>query len=255
MKIVIIGTGNVATVLGRKFKQAGHVILQVCGRSKEAVIGLTKEWNATAVMDWASITRDADLYLIALSDTALTDIEKNIRLTDQLVVHTAGSVSLNVLEKVSSSFGVFYPFQTLRKEISSIPEIPVFIDANSEKAKEILKQVALTISGQVTEANDKQRMQYHLSAILVNNFSNYFYALAEGYCKNHGLEFNKLLPLIRETADRLQHISPRLAQTGPAIRKDIATIEKHRKMLESDPALQALYSFVSGQILQFKWGN
>lgn len=253
MKIVIIGTGNVATVLGRKLKNAGHTIAQVCGRDKQAVIGLSKEWGAAAIIDRAAITRDAELYLIALTDAALINIEQTIVLTDQLVVHTAGSVSIKVLEKVSSSYGVFYPFQTLRKEITIIPEIPVFIDANAEPAREKLRQLAGTISGQVNEANDRQRMQYHLSAILVNNFTNYLYAVAEEYCHKNGLDFKNLLPLIQETANRLHQCSPAMVQTGPAIRKDMATIESHRQLLDTDPSLKDLYTFISEQILHFKW--
>jgi predicted short-subunit dehydrogenase-like oxidoreductase (DUF2520 family) len=253
MKIVIIGTGNVATVLGRKLKNAGHNIAQVCGRNKEAVIGLSKELGAAAIIDWYAITRDAELYLVALSDAALTNIDKIIQLTDQLVVHTAGSVSIEVLKKISSGYGVFYPFQTLRKEVTTIPAIPVFIDANSQIAKDTLRQLAGTISAEVNDANDKQRMQYHLCAILVNNFSNYFYAIAEDYCNKNGLDFKNLLPLIQETANRLQQCSPRLVQTGPAIRNDMATIEKHRQLLDDDPSVKNLYTFVSEQILHFKW--
>jgi predicted short-subunit dehydrogenase-like oxidoreductase (DUF2520 family) len=253
MKIVIIGTGNVATVLGRKFKIAGHDIVQVCGRNKAAVFGLSKELGAAAIIDWAAITRNAEIYLIALSDTAIVNINKSIQLTDQLVVHTAGSVPMDILEKVSSRYGVFYPYQTLRKEVSAIPEIPVFIDANSEAAKDKLKQLARTISTQVSEANDKQRMQYHLCAILVNNFSNYFYAIAEDYCTKNGLGFENLLPLIQETAHRLKQFPPRAVQTGPAIRNDRLTIEKHQQLLEEDPSLKALYTFVSEQIHHFKW--
>jgi predicted short-subunit dehydrogenase-like oxidoreductase (DUF2520 family) len=253
MKIVIVGTGNVATVLGRKFKKAGHTIAQVCGRNKEAAIGLSKELGAAAIIDRAAITRDAELYLIALSDTALIEIDKNLQLTDQLVVHTAGSVSMGVLKNVSSYYGVFYPFQTIRKEVEPVPEIPFFIDANTDESKQKLIKLGRTISDKVNEANDEQRLQYHLCAIIVNNFSNYFYAVAEKYCNSHQLDFKNLLPLIQETANRLQQFSPRQVQTGPAIRNDLMTIEKHRQLLNDDASLKTLYTLLTENILQFKW--
>jgi predicted short-subunit dehydrogenase-like oxidoreductase (DUF2520 family) len=253
MKIVIIGTGNVATVLGRKFKAAGHIIVQLYGRNKEAAIGLSKELGATAVIDKAAITQDAELYLIAISDSALTEAHKNLQLTDQLVVHTAGSVPMNVLKNSSSNYGVFYPFQTIRKEVEPIPEIPLLVDANNETSKQQLITLGRTISSNVSEADDTQRIQYHLCAIIVNNFSNYFYAVAENYCNAHGLDFKNLLPLIEETANRLRQFSPRQVQTGPAIRNDVVTIQKHLELLNDNPPLKDLYSLLTKNILHFKW--
>jgi predicted short-subunit dehydrogenase-like oxidoreductase (DUF2520 family) len=253
MKIVIMGTGNIATVLGRKFKMAGHIIVQVYGRSKEATIGLSKELGATAIIDRSAITRDAELYLLALSDSALTEADQYLQLTDQLIVHTAGSVSIDVLRNISSNYGVFYPLQTIRKEVEPIPEIPLFIDANNEASKQQLMGLGKTISSSVNEAGDIQRTRYHLCAIIVNNFSNYFYAVAENYCLLHELDFKNLLPLIEETAHRLQQFSPRQVQTGPAVRNDAITIQKHLELLNDDPRLRDLYSLLSENIFQFKW--
>ena len=250
MQIVIIGTGNTATVVSKKLKAAGHSIIQVFGRNPEAAALLAGQLNAAACSAWNAITIDAELYIIALADKAITTDTIQLRLKDQLVVHTAGAVSMDILKKISSSYGVLYPFQSIRKEIEILPDIPLLIDASSDAAKEKLMALAKTISFSVRFADDATRMKYHLCAVMTNNFSNYLYAVTEDYCKKQALDFHFLLPLIDETARRLHHFSPRSVQTGPAIRGDMTTIEHHLQLLKDEPELQKIYSFFTEQILR-----
>ncbi|MEO5681095.1 MAG: DUF2520 domain-containing protein [Chitinophagaceae bacterium] len=253
MQIVIIGTGNTATVLGKQLKMAGHFIVQVYGRNPEAAARLAGELQAAYCSGWTNITQQAELYIIALSDQALTGGEVQLQLKNQLLVHTAGSVAMEVLKNNSSVYGVFYPLQTLKKGIEPVPAIPVLIDGSSADARASLLSLAKTITQTVSIANDAERMKYHLCAVMTNNFSNYLYILAENYCQKNGLNFSNLLPLIDETANRLHHFSPRMVQTGPAIRKDIGTIEQHSNILDSDPELKKIYQFFTESMLRFPW--
>ena len=87
-------------------------------------------------------------------------------------------------------------------------------------------------------------------AVMVNNFTNHLYALIEKYCKDEGLDFYLLLPLIQETAARLEDASPSKTQTGPAIRGDDATIEKHLDLLNKYPQLKKIYELFTESISQ-----
>jgi predicted short-subunit dehydrogenase-like oxidoreductase (DUF2520 family) len=183
-----------------------------------------------------------------VSDIAVEEVMKELRLPEKTIVHTAASVSKNVLEKATQHFGVFYPLQSLKKEIDHLPEIPIIIDASDEATLNELDVLAHSISSKVVEANDEQRLKLHLAAIFCNNFVNHLYALAESYCKRENIDFNLLLPLIKETAERLEEIPPSQSQTGPAIRNDKATIEKHLAMLQSYPQLQKIYALLTESI-------
>lgn len=253
MKIVIIGTGNVATVLAKKLAVAGHTILQVYGRNGEAAMALANQVSAASCSSLAAITQDAELYIAAVADGGLESIAANLRLHDQLLVHTAGAVSIEIFKGVSSAYGVFYPFQSIRKEIDPMPELPVMIDASTAAAKELLLATAKTISEKVSIADDAVRAKYHLCAVITNNFSNYLNTLAEAYCLKNGLHFSNLLPLFDESARRLHHFSPRQTQTGPAIRQDAATIRRHLDMLKADAALAGLYRVFSDEIASHPW--
>jgi len=248
MKIVIIGTGNTATVLGRKLKAAGHNIMQVFGRDSMSASKLAYELGTESTNYWNVVNKDADIYILAVSDIAVEEVMKELRLSEKTIVHTAASVSKNVLKKATHHFGVFYPLQSLKKEIDHLPEIPIIIDASDEATLNELDVLAHSISSKVVEANDEQRLKLHLAAIFCNNFVNHLYALAETYCKRENIDFNLLLPLIKETAERLEEIPPSKSQTGPAIRNDRATIEKHLTMLKAYPQLQKIYALLTESI-------
>jgi predicted short-subunit dehydrogenase-like oxidoreductase (DUF2520 family) len=253
MEIVIIGSGNVATVLGRKFKAAGHRILQVVSRNASAASKLAYEWDTESTNYPSIINRNAEVYIIAVSDDAIGDVIDNLKLPKKVVAHTAASVPKEILKDVTEHYGVFYPLQSLRKEMNEIPQAPIFFDGSDDITKKKLEALALSISPEhAMQADYDERAKLHLAAVLVSNFTNHLYALAEDFCKKEGIKFKELLPLILETTNRLKEISPQESQTGPAIRNDEETIMKHIEMLESNPRLKKIYESMTESIKSFK---
>lgn len=250
MKIVMIGTGNTATVLGRKLRQAGHEIVQVFGRNSNEASELAYLLDTESTNYWNVVNRTADLYILAVSDIAVEDVFRELRLPGKTVVHTAASVSKEVLSDGAAHYGVLYPLQSLKKDSGYLPDIPVLIDASDKPTLAMLDLLAHSFSSRVVEAGDEARAKIHLAAVMVNNFSNHLYALVEKYCREEGLDFYLLLPLIKETAMRLDVVSPLKSQTGPALRGDHPTIEKHLALLENYPQLKRIYELMSESIAQ-----
>jgi predicted short-subunit dehydrogenase-like oxidoreductase (DUF2520 family) len=248
MNIVIIGSGNVATVIGGKMAEAGHTILQVIGRREEPAATLAAELKCRYSTRWEDIDQDAELYLVALSDASLEKLEWP--LPGKLVVHTAGAIAGSALSGVSERYGVLYPLQSLRKEIRPFPEFPLLIDANRPEDLVLVENLARTIARQVERADDSTRLKLHMAATLVNNFTNYLYTLAAGYCLKENIHFSLLLPLIRETAQRLDKYAPMDVQTGPAIRGDEATIARHLNLLDNYKNIKDLYDLFTNKIEQ-----
>jgi predicted short-subunit dehydrogenase-like oxidoreductase (DUF2520 family) len=253
MQIVIIGTGNVATVLAKKLYAAGHTIVQVYGRNAAAANVLAEAVGAAPCNSIKHLTKQAGIYILAVADKALYELVAGIRLGHQLVVHTAGAVSKEILNNVSSQYGVFYPYQTIRKEMEPLPPVPVMIDANDEMALQTLRTLAGSITEQVSVAGDMARMQYHVCAVMTNNFSNYLYALTRDYCLKNKLDFNNLLPLLDETTRRLHQFAPQEVQTGPAVRKDTGTVQQHLLLLQNEPAMKKVYEVLSEGIMAYPW--
>jgi predicted short-subunit dehydrogenase-like oxidoreductase (DUF2520 family) len=252
MKIVIIGTGNVATVLGRKIVQCGHHIVQVAGRNAAHAQTLGALLDTPYNNNFYEIADNADVYIIAVSDTALAGIETWLPVKMKgIAVHTAGSVSKMVLKNVAGSYGVLYPLQSLRSDRQAVPEIPLLIDADSPGTLRSIQTFAASLSGKVQFADDAARLKLHIGAVITNNFTNYLYTLTQDFCTKESLDFSLLLPLLHETVDRLEQYPAQLMQTGPAVRNDKDTIAKHLSLLKTYPALSGLYAELSGSISEY----
>jgi hypothetical protein len=247
MRVTLVGSGNVATVLGRKLVQSGHIIHQVISQNFDHAKHLANELSAEAVKE---ADDNSDICIVAVSDDALQNISSWMGPRRQFVIHTAGSISMDVLNGVSDNYGVLWPLQSLRKENATIPALPLIIDANNQWNKMKLTGFAQSFGDSVTVANDEERRKLHLCAVSTNNFSNYLFSLTEEYCLKEGVDFKLLLPLLHETVDRLHFHSAADLQTGPAIRKDESTIGKHRSLLSNDRSLLEVYDFFTERIMQ-----
>ncbi|ANH81012.1 hypothetical protein A8C56_08500 [Niabella ginsenosidivorans] len=250
MKIVIIGTGNVAAVLGRKLIKAHHEIIQVYGRNATAASELAYEWNTRSVNYASLISKEADFYLIAVADSAITVIAADLQLKNKIVAHTAAAVPMEVLKNVSENYGVLYPLQSLRKQQHSLPALAIYTEASNAYTQKILDHLAASVSDiPVHTAGIDKRTQLHVAAVFVNNFTNYLFDLAAAFCKKEGIDFKELLPLVKNTADRLETEAPGDLQTGPAVRKDLETINRHKALLKDYPEQLAVYDFLTTALM------
>jgi len=250
MKIVIIGTGNVARVLGSMLLQANHTILQVFGRSQQMLNECSDILHAAPITDLSEINKEAEVCIIAISDGAIPSIATQLHLPNTILVHTSGGVAIDVLNK-HSRYGVLYPLQSLRKELPYIPKVPLFVDGSSGEVKATIAALAKTISAEVHFANDEERLKLHVAAVFCSNFTNHLFALANAFCNKEQLHFNYLMPLMEETVHRMQFDAPVHLQTGPAIRRDEVTIQRHLEILQSYPLLASVYTMLTQSIQ--KW--
>lgn len=250
MKVVIIGSGNVATVLARMIRQAGHSIVQVVSRQIDNAATLADELGCPYTDYKGSIVPGADIYLVAIADIALKEIHHSLKAGDKLVVHTAGSVPMDILMEASTNYGVLYPLQSLRKENLQLHgDIPFLVDGNSAEAISAIGKFAHSISSSVETATDQQRLKLHIAAVFVSNFTNHLYALAHEYCGKVGVSFKTLQPLIEETALGIREHAPADMQTGPAVRRDNTTLDKHLRELAIYPKLRNVYLKMSDSIM------
>lgn len=250
MTITILGTGNVAFVLSKLLKEANHTIATIYGRNKTELNQMARILNAEAISNIDQIKDNADICLIAVSDTAIEALSKELNIGKTLVVHTSGATSKEVLNRFEN-YGVLYPLQSIRKEMQYIPPIPFFVDANTNENRNLLQQLASSTGNEVNVANDDQRLHLHLAAVLCSNFTNHLYALTQDFCAKQSLNFHLLYPLIKETAERLEWFPAAQLQTGPAIRYDEPTIQRHLQLLESYPQLHHLYQILTQSIRDF----
>ncbi len=252
MQVVIIGSGNVATVLANRMHGQGISIKEVYSQSYAHANLLATKVNAKALNNLENISQDADLYLIAVSDKAIESIVSQLKLPNKLVVHTAGSVSIQVLQQASNKIGVLYPVQSLRTDMNEATLIPFLIDGNTTDTIQQLEELAKLLHSPVAFGNDEVRAKLHVAAVFACNFVNYMYVQSALFCEKEQIPFSLLQPLIEETANRLQNNHPSTVFTGPAVRGDIQTINKHLELLSAYPEQEKLYSFITQLIMGTK---
>lgn len=246
--ISFIGSGNVATHLASALQNSGHRIVEVFSPNIENINRFAEKFDCLALDSLENLDSKVDLLIIAVPDAKVEEVAKAMPQFKGIVVHTSGITPMNVLDGVRN-YGVFYPLQTFTKDRKlDISDAPFCIEGSSEEVREKLFNLAREISSSVQFVNSDQRTQLHLAAVMVSNFTNHLYGISHDFLGSKLLDFALLLPLIRETAAKVQDISPKKAQTGPARRRDEATVESHLKMLESSPEREELYRLFSKQI-------
>ena len=251
-RIVFIGAGNLATRLSIEMKAHGFEVAQVWSRTEASARTLASRIGAPYTTAVDEIVDDADLYIFAVKDTALADLIAAMPHRRGLWVHTAGSVDLDIFASAGVRHGVFYPLQTFSKaRRPDFSEIPIFIEAATEADRGLLYEAAARITSSVIDATSEQRRHLHLAAVFACNFTNHMYAIAARLVEEHNLPFEALRPLIKETAAKIEDLTPLEAQTGPAIRFDEAVISRHLALLDGEPDLQAIYGLVSRSIHAF----
>ncbi|MDD3876679.1 MAG: DUF2520 domain-containing protein [Bacteroidales bacterium] len=255
LNIVVIGSGNVATQLARILFTKGHKILQIYSRTLSNAHVLAKEVDALATSSFQDIHTQADLYIIAITDTAIYEAAKKLSHVNGLVVHTSGTTDMNVLGHLNSH-GVFYPLQTFSKfNKMDFRNIPILIEASDTENFDILHNLAESISSNVHAVNSEKRSFLHLAAIFANNFTNHLYFAAQKILFEKELDFDLIRPLIMESALKVMSALPSEVQTGPSVRNDVMTINKHLKMLETQIDLKTIYQLISNNIIKSSLNN
>lgn len=231
MNVAMIGRGRVATHMSKALLKAGHGVVSVNSRTLE------------------ELPQDADVYIIAVKDSALQDVIRqltNLLKTKNdapLIVHTAGSMPLSVFEGYTENGGVFYPMQTFSMEREvDFREIPLFIEGKDKRIREL----AESISEHVYELSSDDRRYLHLAAVFACNFTNHCYTLAAEVLEKKGLPFDVMLPLVDETARKVHELHPHEAQTGPAVRGDENVMNAQAALL--DGRNKEIYELLSKSI-------
>lgn len=235
MKIVILGSGNVAYHLVKAFHEKGIQISQIFGRNENDL----KEISRTFSVPYStSELAKADFYLIAVKDDAVAEVSKNITEENCLVAHTSGSLPKEVLTGAYCKAS-FYPLQTFSKSKElNYAEIPFFLEAENNQDLEIMKNLALKISDRVKISDYEKRKYIHVTAVFACNFVNHLFARAKEISDSQNIPFNYFLPLIEETTSKIIEVEPKLAQTGPAVRNDERVLDLHEALITNEEHLK-----------------
>ncbi len=244
-----MGAGNVGTHLSRSLHQAGHQILCIYSRRSLPAGRLATEVNSRGTSRKEDVPEEADYYLLALPDSAIADAVHQWKHCRGTWLHTSGAVPLNVFSGLPHPSGVLYPLQTFtRQREIRMKEVPFLVEGSDRQTLRRILSLAQSLSSRVHEMDSERRLFIHMAAVFANNFSNHMVYIARELMARGGHDAALLDPLLRETMEKILEMGAAGAQTGPALRGDRGTMERHLELLKSYPGWDKLYTFVSQDI-------
>jgi predicted short-subunit dehydrogenase-like oxidoreductase (DUF2520 family) len=253
MQIVFVGAGRLASNLAPALKEAGHQIVQVYSRTFSSAKALAALVDAEPVDQLSAVVTKADVFIFSLTDAVLPIVAAQLGegRSKAVFLHTAGSVPMSVFDGVVPIHGVLYPMQTFSKERRvDFSCVNIFIEGSDEHALEVARTLAVSVSTHVKELSSEARRHLHLAAVFACNFANHCYQLSAEILEKYQLPFDVMLPLIDETAAKVHSLSPREAQTGPAVRYDENVLRAQMQLLSGQPRHARIYELMSQSIHQ-----
>jgi predicted short-subunit dehydrogenase-like oxidoreductase (DUF2520 family) len=252
-KIVILGLGNVGIHFLNAFTEQNSDIT-IWNRTHEKSKEVSKKHKCNILETINDIDIDTDLCIYCGNELFIDEICSKIPPIKGMLVHTAGSIGMDILKKYSDNYGVLYPLQTFNKSRNlKYSNIPIFIEASSNKNLNLLSNICKNIFGDITVLDSEHRKQLHIAAVFACNFTNASILAAEELTNEYDIDFKLLLPLIEETVSKLKESPPSENQTGPARRKNHKIIESHLSMLKDKPFLLDIYKVMTRYInIKFK---
>lgn len=250
--IAIVGSGNLAWHLAPELENVGHRVVEVFSKTQKNAKSLQKRlYNAELNPSLDFSDSSAEIFIICISDDAIEEVAQEIALPEHaIVVHTSGSQPINKLGYAATEhIGVLYPLQTFTKSKRvSFDDIPILIEAEDHFTSRALEKLGKSISKKVKSVSSRDRMAIHVAAVFACNFTNHFFEISDKMLKKQGFNFELLRPLIAETINKSLDLGPANAQTGPAARGDIETLDKHVDFLDGSE-YQEVYKIITELIL------
>lgn len=249
MKIAIIGSGNIASFFANKIYK-NYELTQIISKNIEHAKQLSSKYKCQYSNNLEHLNNDLEVIIFAVKDDVLIELSKTYSFQNKLVIHTAGSVDLDDIKSFSKNISCIWCIYSIQKDnLPTSDSIPLVVNANNETSLNLVKKIAASISKNIIQLSDEQKNILHLAAVFANNFTNHLYVLSKQICEDHQIPFDILKPIILNTAEKVQNQNPKLLQSGPAIRHDKQTMEKHLMLIQNDN-LKKLYSLLSTSIQQ-----
>ena len=237
-----------ATHLALHFQKAGHRVTCIYSRSGIPAQQLAERVGAKGTRSPASVPRESDFYFLCVPDAVVPEVSRQFTGYHGIWLHCAGALPMDVLA-AHPRYGVFYPLQTFSRELPLSPDtIPVLVEGSSGEVTGEIKKLAGSVSGTVRLMETPDRLALHLAAVFANNFTNHMVHIAQQILRKNGVDQQLIFPLLEETVHKLSTMEAADAQTGPALRGDRETMQRHLELLKAYPEWENLYTFISRNI-------
>jgi predicted short-subunit dehydrogenase-like oxidoreductase (DUF2520 family) len=254
-RVAIVGAGNLASALAVALRGTGHGIDQIISRGQGASLQrarkLAREVKASAVAV-AQARIQADVVWFCVPDsaiaTAAASLTKAADWKGKVALHSSGALTsdeLAVLQDRGAAVASAHPLMTfVRGSRPSLAGVPFAIEG-SPKAAQAARAIVRDLRGQPFTIRKDQKEAYHawgmfasplLTALLAGTER---VALAAGV--NRKAARQRMLPILKQTLANYEALGAQGAFSGPLPRGDVATVQKHLKVLQGMSGAREVY--------------
>ncbi len=239
-RIGFIGAGKLGSSLAIAMQQAEYPVVSLSTRRpdhrdwlQQRIPGASIHTNPQKVVD------ESEIVFVTASDAAISSVARSINWRPgQAAIHCSGAVPVEVLELAETAgarIGGFHPLQTFPRADSceQLSGVTFGIEAASEELRLWLNELAARLGGSSYQLTAEQRPAYHASAVMACGLLAGLTGLAAEVWASADSTINRsqavaaLAPLVKTTANSVGENGLPNALTGPYVRGDIETIQKH----------------------------
>lgn len=239
VKIYIAGSGKVARYFAHLMVSKGIKIHKIWSRNADKGLALAEFAHAGFLhVESEKEDKNPAFCIVAVADDAIEEVVGNLSpiFPNTCFLHCSGMFDTDQLLRFTPYVGCLYPLMSIPDDPSLVPSDPPIIYHSAQgKYQQALEILVEKLSKHHLNIEDKNRQYIHLAAVFINNFVNILLQVGHDIATSKNLDFKLLLPLAKNTIERLSITRPGNVQTGPAIRRDAKTIEKHLQLLRDYP--------------------
>lgn len=257
--VFVIGAGAVGTALARQLGRRGVPVLGVHARRAEAAgRGAAASGVLGSSGPLPASVRSAEVVLVAVRDAEIASVARQLvdqggTSRHQVVLHTCGARPaqelLGALGGRVRGIGTMHPLVALT---ATLPTLDPFVDVafgveGDDRATDMAGRLALALGAHPLRLTAEGMALYHAGAVVASNYLVALTDLARELLVAAGVDEEAavpaLVPLMRSALDNLQEVGVTEALTGPIVRGDVASVERHLSaLLACAPAAVAAYA-------------
>jgi predicted short-subunit dehydrogenase-like oxidoreductase (DUF2520 family) len=261
-RVFIVGAGHVGRGLNRAFRTAGVDVVGLHSRKPSPM--------ATSSGALPSSISDANAVVLAVRDDQIDyAIESLIEIRrgghdrvvspGTVVLHTSGAAEPTLIPELAplglwgGTFHPLVPFANPEHAPELLHGAWIGIDGD-ELAKVMSRRLAGHIGARTLDIPSGSKSLYHAAAVIGSNFPVILAAVATRLLSEAGIPATSAARavhgLIEGAVSNLADADPEAVLTGPVVRGDAATVQRHLQALRGDPEARALYRRLSYAALE-----
>jgi predicted short-subunit dehydrogenase-like oxidoreductase (DUF2520 family) len=265
MNVAIIGGGRLGTCLGRALAAHGYPVAAVsCPTLRSARESVRLIGQGVAVTDPARAAARGRLIFLCLPDDVIAAVARRVAAsrrdwTGRTVFHTSGLQPASILAPFKTRgavIGSFHPAQSFPGKdapLSVFRGIAFALEGDPE-VRTTGGRIVRRLGGQVLWLTAADKPLYHAACSLACNGLTVLLDAAYDLLADLGLDpaaaGEVLLPLGQGTLQNVKKTDPRRALTGPVVRGDAGTVERHLEVLRRHPGALDIYRALARQALR-----